>query len=98
MTTVAAGVTTQIGTDSNMVGWSIKINKGTATVGTLTLTAVSPGATTGEACSDDTKAPIVFNCATSTAQTYFFPFQPADLVIITPSGLDGTYKYSFSQW
>ena len=95
---VGAAVTTQIGGDSNMVNWSIKINKDGATSGTIALTAKSPNAATAETVYDSYGAAIVFNCASSTPQTYYFTGKPVDLVILTPSALDSTYKYSFSQW
>jgi len=95
---IAAAVTTQIVPDENAVSWSIKVNKDGGTVGTLTITAISKGAATAETVYDSTGTPIVFNLATSTAQTYYFLNTPVDKVIITPSGLDGTYKYSFAQW
>lgn len=98
MTSVASGVTTTIPLDPNSTGWCIKLNKDTATAGTLTLTAVSPGATTAETVYDSYGAAIVYNAASSTAQTYSFNGQPVDSVIITPAGLNGTYKYSFAQW
>ena len=97
-TEVAADVTTNIGTDSNMIGWSIKINKGTANSGTIALTAKSPGASTAEVVYDSYGAAISFNAASSTAQTYYFNGQPVDMVTLTPSTLNGTYTYTFSQW
>lgn len=98
MQTVAADVTTSIGTDANMIGWSIKINKGTATTGTIALTAKSPGASIAEVVYDSYGAAISFNAASSTAQTYYFIGQPVDMVILTPTTLNGTYTYTFSQW
>lgn len=97
-TSVAAGVTTTQGVDGNAVNWSIKLNKGTATVGTLTLTAKGPGASTAETVYDSTSTAIMFNCASSTPQTYYFTGKPIDSFTITPSGLDGTYTYAFGQW
>ena len=98
MTSVLAGVTTEAPTDPNSTSWSIKINKGTATTGTVTLTAKSRGATTAETVYDSNGVAIVFNAASSTAQTYYFPNTPVDLVVMTPSTLDGTYTYALTQW
>lgn len=95
---ILAGTTTTITADPNMVNWSIKINKDGATSGTIALTAKSPNAATAETVYDSYGAAIMFNCASSTPQTYYFTGKPVDLVILTPSALDGTYKYSFSQW
>jgi len=95
---VGAAVTTQIAPDGNAVNWSIKINKDSATSGTIALTAISANATTAETVYDSYGAAVVFDAATSTAQTYYFTGKPVDLVILTPSALNGTYKYSFSQW
>ena len=95
---IASGVTTVIKVDPNATGWSIKINKDGATSGTLALTGKSPGASTAETVYDQYGVAISFDCATGTSQTYRFADQPMDEVIITPTTLNGTYKYSFSQW
>jgi hypothetical protein len=95
--TVAAATITNVGTDKNCVSWSIKIGAGTATSGTVAMTAKSPGASSGEVVYDEFGSAIVFNAATSTAQTYYFSNKPVDMVILTPTALDGTYTYSFSQ-
>lgn len=95
---ILAGTTTTITADPNMVNWSIKINKDGATSGTIALTAKSPDATTAEVVYDNYGADVVFNAATSTAATYYAYGKPIDALILTPTALDGTYKYSFSQW
>lgn len=95
---VGAAVTTQIAPDGNAVNWSIKINKDGATSGTIALTAKSPDATTAEVVYDNYGAAVVFNAATSTSATYYAYGKPIDALILTPTALDGTYKYSFSQW
>jgi len=96
--TVAAGVTTTIGTDPNAASWSIKLNKGTATSGTMALTAKGPGASTAETVYDQNGVAIVFNAASSTPQTYYFTNKPVDSIVITPTALNGTYTYTFGQW
>lgn len=95
---ILAGTTTTITADPNMVNWSIKINKDGATSGTIALTAKSPDATTAEVVYDNYGAAVVFNAATSTSATYYAYGKPIDALILTPTALDGTYKYSFSQW
>ena len=75
----------------------IKVNKDGGTVGTLTLTAKAAGAATAETLYDQNGAAIVFNLASSTPQTYVFE-AVLDSIIITPAGLDGTYKYEFAEW
>ena len=98
MTEVAAGVTTNIGTDKNMIGWTLTITAGTATEGTLAVTALGPGSDDAETVYDGAGNAIVYNFASSDTQTWPFTGKPVDMVILTPTGLDGTYKYSFSQW
>jgi hypothetical protein len=98
MQTVAAGVTTSPGMDGNSVSWSVTIEAGTATTGTLAVTVKGPGSDTAETAYDAAGNAIVYNFASSTVQTYPFTNKPIDMLILTPSGLDGTYKYSFSQW
>ena len=88
---VGAAVTTQIGCDSNMVNWSIKINKRRRNSGTIALTAKSPDATTAEVVAKLWRS-CCFNAATSTAATYYAYGKPIDALILTPTALDGTLK------
>ena len=94
---IGASTTTTIFCDPNATTHQIKINKDGATSGTLALTAKSAGSATAETMYDQNGAAIVFNCASSTAQTYTFN-NALDAIFITPSALDGTYKFTYSCW
>lgn len=96
-TSVAQGVTTVIFCDPNATRHQIKLNKNTATAGTLTLTGTILGADTAETIYDQFGVAIVFNHASSTAQTYVIDGVFTSFTV-TPAGDNGTYKYHYSGW
>lgn len=95
-TTVAAGVTTRLACSPTATTHQIKIGAGTATTGTVTLTALSAGDSVGEAVYYNGSA-IVFDAATSTAQTFEFS-GVFDALVLAPATLDGTYTYCYAEW
>jgi len=95
--TVASGVNTIIGCSTTAVKHQIKMDKGTATAGTLTLTAKAASSPTGETVYDENLDAIVFNMATDTAKTYIFE-GIFDSLVITCAGSNGTYTYCYSSW
>ena len=96
-TGIAAGTTTTIKCDTSAVKHQIKINKDGGTSGTLALTAKTRGADAAEVVYDSTGAAISFNLASSTAQTYIIE-GAFDSFIITPTTLNGTYKFHYAAW
>lgn len=97
VTGIAAGTTTTIFCDPNATRHQIKINKDGGTSGTLALTAKTRGADSAEVVYDQYVAAITFNLASSTAQTYIIEGN-FDELIITPTALNGTYKYTYAAW
>ena len=94
--TVAAGVTTRLGCSPTSTTHQIKIGAGTATSGTVTLTALSAGDSTGEAVYYNGSA-IVFDAAVSASQTFVID-GGFDAFVLTPTALNGTYTYIYSEW
>ena len=94
---IAAATTTQIFCDPNATRHQIKINKDGGTSGTLALTAKTRGADSAEVVYDQYGAAITFNLASSTAATYVIDGS-FDEFIITPTTLNGTYKFHYCAW
>ena len=96
-TGIGASVTTSIYCDPNATRHQIKINKDGGTSGTLALTAKTRGADSAEVVYDQYGAAITFNLASSTAATYVIDGS-FDEFIITPTTLNGTYKFHYCAW
>ncbi len=94
---IPAAQTYDIFCDPNATKHQIKIDKDGGTSGTIALTAKVAGATSGETVYDNLGAAIVFNLASSTAQTYVIE-GVFDSLILTPSTLNGTYKFNYCGW
>lgn len=94
---IAAAQTYEIFCDPNATKHQIKIDKDGGTSGTIALTAKVAGSTSGEVVYDNNAAAIVFNLASSTAQTYVIE-GVFDSLILTPSTLNGTYKFNYCGW
>jgi len=92
-----AAATTPISCSKGATKHQIKINKDSANSGSIALTVKSAGATVEEIIYDEFGAAIVFNAASSTAKTYIIEGS-FDFLYLTPTGLNGTYKYSYSAW
>ena len=96
-TAIAAGTTTTIKCDPSAVKHQIKINKDGGTSGTLALTAKTRGADTAEVVYDHNRSALVYDLASSTSESYIIEGN-FDELIITPTALNGTYKYAYVGW
>ena len=91
--TVASDVTVRIGCDPNATKHYLTLKRGTATAGTLTVTAVPSDAGSAE--------PVIYNgsaltqdLAAVTQLTYDIE-NTLDTIIVSCAGSNGTYQYSY---
>jgi len=91
--TVAQDVTIIIACDPNAVKHFLTMKAGTATAGTLTLTATPSSVGAAETVYDPYGAAITQNLATTTQKTYVIEGNFDSLTIACASS-NGTYKYA----
>ena len=91
--TVLQDASVSIACDPNAVKHFLTLKAGTATAGTLTLTAVPAGVGAAETVYDPYGAAITQNLASVTQKTYVIEGN-FDTLNIACSGSNGTYKYA----
>jgi hypothetical protein len=92
--TVASNVAIAIACDPNSVKYFLTLKAGTATAGTLTLTATPCGVGASEAVYEsDGITAITQNLATTTQKTYVIEGS-FDAINVACAGSNGTYKYA----
>jgi len=96
--TVAQGVTLTIDCPDGALNHSFSIERGTATAGSVAVTAVSPGQTSAETVLDSSNgnAAIVKTLTVAGVTSYSIQGIPLAKLVFTPTGDNGTWLVTYT--